>query len=478
MKRRMLAVSLVVVIICLSSASALAATKLEVGGRYIDNGISFELLPDKTIVICPFGEELNKKDVKIPAKIYGYKVSTIMTSVSFSSASIKSLTIPEGVTTLELGALSGISYSGLSMPSTLANIGEDAFLYSRFGQIKVSPKNPVLGVKDGFLYNKKTGYLYCFPYNTKQKNVVMPDVIKSFDFGSYGVLHDTVEKITLSPNLEDMSRWVGVTEKMVLNTFVIPKGMKKIPEGLVEFAKKNKKVKIEIEKGNSVFILEDGIPVEKSKAQAGGSNPSPAPAASETLEPDKADSPAMAETVSPAAASAKSDSDQSQTNAEWVCPSCGKTLSSKFCPDCGTASPTPLPADDSDDVSAQSAPEQSRVSGPMAELFDYAKSVAAVLANRVDEPVPGDYLYVKINNKAVKVHAEFKYVMDVYYEYYKEYMECLSNPYDLFGMTALINQATVVETALGRIDNMELSDGDMAYYVDIHAEILKLMGGI
>ena len=30
-------------------------------------------------------------------------------------------------------------------------------------------------------------------------------------------------------------------------------------------------------------------------------------------------------------------------DSEWICPDCGKKLSSKFCPDCGTASPTPKP---------------------------------------------------------------------------------------------------------------------------------------
>jgi len=35
--------------------------------------------------------------------------------------------------------------------------------------------------------------------------------------------------------------------------------------------------------------------------------------------------------------------DTSVEETEWICPSCGKRLSSNFCPDCGNSSPTPQP---------------------------------------------------------------------------------------------------------------------------------------
>ena len=115
----------------------------------------------------------------------------------------------------------------------------------------------------------------------------------------------------------------------------------------------------------------------------------------------------------------------------------------------------------------------------MDDVVSYAKSVSALIAYNADEPVSGKTVSVKIGGKKVKVHAEFKYAMDVYYAFYQDYYACL-NSMDLASMTKMVTlaeQAEKLDVIMEKIDEMDLSDGDMAYYMDVYAEILKLMGG-
>ncbi len=115
----------------------------------------------------------------------------------------------------------------------------------------------------------------------------------------------------------------------------------------------------------------------------------------------------------------------------------------------------------------------------MDDVVTYAKSVAAMIAYTADDPVSGAVEEVEIGGKKVKVHSEFKYAMDVYYAFYKDYFECLSSM-DLSSLTkmaTLAEEAEKLDVVMEKINEMDLSDGDMAYYMEIYSEILKLMGG-
>lgn len=115
----------------------------------------------------------------------------------------------------------------------------------------------------------------------------------------------------------------------------------------------------------------------------------------------------------------------------------------------------------------------------MDDVVAYAKSVAALIAYNANEPVTGAVEEVNIGGKKVKVHSEFKYAMDVYYAFYKEYYECLSSM-SLASMTKLASlseQAEQLDIVMEKINEMDLSNGDMAYYMEVYSEILKLMGG-
>ncbi|MDI9521633.1 MAG: hypothetical protein QM308_10855 [Bacillota bacterium] len=115
----------------------------------------------------------------------------------------------------------------------------------------------------------------------------------------------------------------------------------------------------------------------------------------------------------------------------------------------------------------------------MDDVVTYAKSVAAMIAYTADDPVSGAVEEVEIGGKKVKVHSEFKYAMDVYYAFYKDYFECLGSM-DLSSLTkmaTLAEEAEKLDVVMEKINEMDLSDGDMAYYMEVYSEILKLMGG-
>ena len=115
----------------------------------------------------------------------------------------------------------------------------------------------------------------------------------------------------------------------------------------------------------------------------------------------------------------------------------------------------------------------------MDDVVTYAKSVAKIIAYTADEPITGVVEEVDIGGKKVKVHSEFKYAMDVYYAFYKDYFECL-NSMDLASLTrmaTLAEQAEQLDVVLEKIDEMDLSNGDMAYYMEVYSEIMKLIGG-
>ncbi len=111
------------------------------------------------------------------------------------------------------------------------------------------------------------------------------------------------------------------------------------------------------------------------------------------------------------------------------------------------------------------------------DVVAIAKDLAKLLAYTATEPVTGTTVSVNIDGKNISVHADFKYAMDIFYEFYKEYFDSISN-LDFQKMMGLAVKAEDVDAALEKIDDMELSDGDMAYYMSIYANILEIISSI
>ena len=73
----------------------------------------------------------------------------------------------------------------------------------------------------------------------------------------------------------------------------------------------------------------------------------------------------------------------------------------------------------------------------MNELVSVANAIAKVIAYNADEPVSGDVIEVTIQGKKVLVHTDFKYAMDVYYDFYEKYHESVKKS-DIVTLSKLI----------------------------------------
>ena len=175
---------------------------------------------------------------------------------------------------------------------------------------------------------------------------------------------------------------------------------------------------------------------------------------------------------------------------EWLCNTCGAVNSDNYCSICGSKKPSPTynsetkaspaeaqPINQPETTFNNSSAPQKESSASYDNIVSIAKGLAGLIAYNAEAPTSKNCVTVKIEGKTVLVHVEFKYAMDVFYEFYKEYFDSIKK-YDIGKMTSLALKAEEVDAALEAIDNMELSDGDMAYYMSIYAKILQIIGDI
>ena len=211
----------------------------------------------------------------------------------------------------------------------------------------------------------------------------------------------------------------------------------------------------------------------------------------------------------------------SLTEGQWICGNCGAICTDNFCSKCGAkreklastgviAPPSFEPTTDyadsnfatntsdttsaengnatastvattptgsASDSSSTSATPKNNSSDSYDDIVSIAKSLAGVLAYTASDPITGNTVSVNIEGKTILVHAEFKYAMDVFYEFYREYFDCIQHQ-DFQKMMLLSVEVEKVDAALEKIDDMELSDGDMAYYMSVYADILKVIGSV
>ncbi len=175
---------------------------------------------------------------------------------------------------------------------------------------------------------------------------------------------------------------------------------------------------------------------------------------------------------------------------EWLCENCGAVNSDNFCSKCGTKKPGSSFSSETTTSPAETQPvsqpetsinnsstSQRETSAPYDSIISIAKELSGLIAYNAKAPADSNTVSVTIEGKNVLVHADFKYAMDVFYEFYKEYFDSLKN-YNIGKMTSLALKADEVDAALEKIDDMELSDGDMAYYMSIYTKILQIIGDL
>lgn len=120
--------------------------------------------------IVDYDDKRISGDIEVPAKVSTYKVTTIGKNDSyigvFSAENIKSVTLPEGVTTIKRHAFSySDSIKQINLPSTVSKIEDDAFYRNKnLKYINVSPDNKYFIFENGILYTKDKTRTVWTPY--------------------------------------------------------------------------------------------------------------------------------------------------------------------------------------------------------------------------------------------------------------------------------------------------------------------------
>ena len=83
----------------------------------------------------------------------------------------------------------------------------------------------------------------------------------------------------------------------------------------------------------------------------------------------------------------------------------------------------------------------------------------------------GDELVtVEVAGRQVEVHASFKKEMDDYEAFFDEYVEFMKEP-DMLAYASMMTRYAAATAGLEGIDEDELSNGDLAYYIDVTGRI-------
>jgi len=119
----------------------------------------------------------NDAEVIIPAELDGYKVTSIGWNSFWVSQKMVSVTIPEGVTSIDDGAFSHCSsLTNITIPSTVTSIHETVFDDSpAFTTITVSENNPVYKSVNGVLFSKNGEKLIYYPMGISSSTYTIPE---------------------------------------------------------------------------------------------------------------------------------------------------------------------------------------------------------------------------------------------------------------------------------------------------------------
>ena len=140
---------------------------------------TYQLKADGTAELTGVSDEqLNHMD--IPAEVEGHKVTSIGVFAFGNCSSVLSVSIPEGVKTVEPHAFANsFELKSVSIPDSLESIGNSAFRSKRLTEIILSPDHPVYAVENEALIDKRDMSLVQFlaPENTGTY-VVEPGITK------------------------------------------------------------------------------------------------------------------------------------------------------------------------------------------------------------------------------------------------------------------------------------------------------------
>jgi hypothetical protein len=139
-------------------SSAISYTVISTGPT---SGLEFTLINDGTAYEVSKGTS-NDSETVIPSTYNGLPVTTIREEGFQNIYGLRSVTIPDSVTSIGARAFAGCNYlTSVTIPDSVTSIGNGAFACEGLTGITVDSKNPNYASQDGILYNKaKTEILH------------------------------------------------------------------------------------------------------------------------------------------------------------------------------------------------------------------------------------------------------------------------------------------------------------------------------
>ena len=165
---------------------------------------------DETTGTITYYSALCVKDVNIPREINGVEVKAIG-EYAFASKQLTSVTIPNSITTIELGAFAGNQLTSITIPDSVTTIENSAFSSNQLTSVTIGNNVTTIG-DSAFADNQLTSVTipdsvttigeYAFSYN-QLTSVTIPDSVITIGEGAFDKHHYS------NPNLEKIINKTG-----------------------------------------------------------------------------------------------------------------------------------------------------------------------------------------------------------------------------------------------------------------------------
>lgn len=134
--------------------------------------------------------------------------------------------LPEGIKTIGDYAFYGSEFSSITLPSTLASIGENIFDFCLLlEEINVAPGSKSFKSVDGVLYNADVTKLVAFPLSSKIKKLVIPSTVS--ELPEWAFADSQLEEVTLPSALTSVPEYLFYGSDK-LTKVIIPEGVETI----------------------------------------------------------------------------------------------------------------------------------------------------------------------------------------------------------------------------------------------------------
>lgn len=188
-----------------------------------DGLFTYDINEDDTVTITSYnGTTGTEIDVVIPSVIDDYPVVGLTSyDYTFQRLTAKSLTIPEGITTVADSLFSNASIGTIYLPSTLETINF-VFKIDNLSAIVISNSNPSYATIDGVLYNKSLTKILLYPEKKSEDTFIAPGTIDTIGAGSFpsnsGLQHVVfTRKITSIDGSTSCDAWFEFQNDVELN---------------------------------------------------------------------------------------------------------------------------------------------------------------------------------------------------------------------------------------------------------------------